>query len=137
MYKWRTMRRHARSNNSLESLTTPSGDFFFLSRCSNFSITLPSPPMETFIFSFFFFFFSNTFTLNILFQYNAYPRVCIIIAVKKRFETKGKRSKRCKLPFRVFVLFFFFYLLHMYAAMNNEIGIGENLVRIDHLTVFV
>lgn len=46
MYKWRTMRRHARSNNSLESLTTPSGDFFFLPRCSNFSITPAS--METF-----------------------------------------------------------------------------------------
>lgn len=108
MYKWRTMRRHARSNNSLESLTTPSGDFFFLPRCSNFSITPAS--METF-WHFLFFFslsLSNTFTLNILFQYNAYPRVCIIIVVKKRFETKGKRSRRCKLPFRVFALFFFF-----------------------------
>lgn len=115
MYKWRTMRRHARSNNSLESLTTPSGDFFFLPRCSNFSITPAS--METF-WHFLFFFslsLSNTFTLNILFQYNAYPRVCIIIVVKKRFETKGKRSRRCKLPFRVFALFFF-YPLHMYEC---------------------
>lgn len=115
MYKWRTMRRHARSNNSLESLTTPSGDFFFLPRCSNFSITPAS--METFWHFLFFFSLSNTFTLNILFQYNAYPRVCIIIVVKKRFETKGKRSRRCKLPFRVFALFsFFFYPLHMYEC---------------------
>lgn len=132
------MRRHARSNNSLESLTTPSGDFFFLPRCSNFSITPAS--METF-WHFLFFFslsLSNTFTLNILFQYNAYPRVCIIIVVKKRFETKGKRSRRCKLPFRVFALFFFFFICCICMnAMNNEIGIGENLVRIDHLAVFV
>lgn len=89
------------------------------------------------IFSFFFSL-SNTFTLNILFQYNAYPRVCIIIVVKKRFETKGKRSRRCKLPFRVFALFSFFFIRCICMnAMNNEIGIGENLVRIDHLAVFV
>lgn len=90
------------------------------------------------IFSFFSLSLSNTFTLNILFQYNAYPRVCIIIVVKKRFETKGKRSRRCKLPFRVFALFSFFFIRCICMnAMNNEIGIGENLVQIDHLAVFV
>lgn len=139
MYKWRTMRRHARSNNSLESLTTPSGDFFFLPRCSNFSITPAS--METFWHFLFFFSLSLSPTHSRwIFYFNIMLILACALSLSLKRDSKRRERDRDDVNYRsaclLFFLFFFIRCICM-NAMNNEIGIGENLVRIDHLAVFV
>lgn len=107
MYKWRTMRRHARSNNSLESLTTPSGDFFFLSRCSNFSITFPSPPYGNLHFLFFFFF-SPTHS-RWIFYFNIMLILACASSLPLKRDSKRRERDRNDVNYRSACLFFFFF----------------------------
>ena len=64
---------------------------------------------------------------------------CALSLSLKR-DSKRRERDRDDVNYRsaclLFFLFFFIDSICM-NAMNNEIGIGENLVRIDHLAVFV
>lgn len=117
MYKWRTMRRHARSNNSLESLTTPSGDFFFLPRCSNFSITPAS--METFWHFLFFFLSLSPTHSRWIFYFNIMLILACALSLSLKRDSKRRERDRDDVNYRsacLLFFLFFFYPLHMYEC---------------------